>query len=89
MTFFSNETSNPLRILKECIAVGLLAIGAGYIASYIVKPYTKVSLPDICKNWNEKKTMEWSLFVTGFLVHLALEMLGINKSYANYRSLLP
>jgi hypothetical protein len=89
LSFFSNEQNNNIRILKECVAIGLLTIAVGYLASYIVKPYTKVALPDVCKTWNTKYMLEASLFMTGFLFHFFMEISGLNKSYANYRSLLP
>ncbi len=83
---FSNEKNNTLRIIKEATFIGLLTVAAGYLASYIVRPYFKVDLPEICKRWNDKYVMEASLFVTGFLLHLLLEFTGLNKFYAVYRA---
>ncbi len=86
MELFANEKNNTFRVIKEGIAVGLTTILAGYFASRLIKPYFGVTLPDICKGWNQKHVMEWSLFLTGFLVHVVLEITGANKTYATYRS---
>jgi len=86
--FFSDEKSQIIRVLKEAIVIGLAAVLMGYIASKLVRPYFKIDLPEICKNWNKKHVMEWSLFMTGFLLHIFFEISGANKSYADYRSKL-
>ena len=85
MEFFSNEKNNTIRVLKEATFVGLLTVFAGYVASMLIKPYFKVDLPEVCKSWNKRHIMEASLFVAGFLLHLFLELTGLNKSYAMYR----
>ena len=64
----SNE--NVIRVVKEGIFVGILTVLVGYVASYLVKPYFKIDLPEICRQWNSKKIMEWTLFLTGFLLHI-------------------
>ena len=84
--FLSGEKNNTVRVFKEAIFCGLLVLGAAYIVKYIVKPYFKVDLPEICKRWNEKHVFEVSMFLTGFVLHIALEISGINKTYALYRS---
>lgn len=86
MEFFSSEKNNTLRVIKEASFVGLLTVVAGYISSFIIRPYFKVDLPEICKEWNKNHLMEASLFATGFLLHLLLEITGLNKSYAIYRA---
>lgn len=86
MEFFSNERNNTLRVIKEATFVGILTVFAGYAASYLLKPYFKVDLPEICKNWNKGHIMEASLFLAGFLLHLFLEFTGMNKTYALYRA---
>ena len=88
MEFFSNERNNTIRIIKEATFVGILAVFAGYVASAILKPFFKIDLPEICKNWNKGHIMEASLFVSGVLLHLFLEFTGMNKSYAVYRAKL-
>jgi len=74
------------RVFIEACIVGLLVMLVGVIGSKIVKPFFGVSLPEICKSWNKKHVMEASLFVTGFLLHIILEITGINKDYAVYRA---
>jgi len=86
MNFFSDEKNTMLRTLKEAVFIGIAVVMMGYVASMIVRPYFKVDLPEICKSWNKKHVMEWSLFITGFLLHIFFEITGINKTYATYRS---
>lgn len=76
---------NYKQTFKEAVVIGLLTIFAGYIASALVKPFTKVSLPDICKTWNSKYTMEITLFMTGFLLHYTFELLGLNDKYCRMK----
>ena len=70
---------------KEAVVIGLLTILAGYVASALVKPFTKVSLPDVCKSWNAKYTMEITLFMTGFIIHYTMELLGLNDKYCRMK----
>lgn len=88
MEFFSKEKNNKIRIVKEACFVGLLLVLFGYLSSIVVKPFLHVSLPEVCRSWNRYYVMEASLFVSGFLLHLALEWSGINKKYSEYRSQL-
>jgi hypothetical protein len=54
----------------KAIITGLLVVLFGYLSSFLVRPFFKVDLPEICKTWNKNHVMEASLFVTGFLVSL-------------------
>ena len=56
-----------MNIVLQAVVVGLLAILFGWIASFLVRPYFEVSLPEICKRWNKNRVMEVTLFVAGFL----------------------
>lgn len=73
-------------VFIEAIVVGILLIPFTYTAAFIIKPFTKrPMLPDVCKSWNKYYIMEINLFVAGFLFHLVLEYVGINRWYAkNY-----
>lgn len=82
----SNEKNNTVRVLKEAIYVGIITVIGAHLIKYIIKPYFKVSLPEICEKWNEKHVFEVSMFFTGFFIHLVLEWTGVNKQYALYRS---
>ena len=84
--FFSEEKNNNIRVFKEAVFCGLLVLGAAYIVKHIVKPYFKVDLPEICEKWNKKHVFEVSMFLTGFVLHILLEITGVNKTYALYRS---
>ena len=86
LSFFANEKNNNVRIIKEAIFVGLLVLMVGYISSFLLKPFLRVTLPDECKRWNQKYLMQISLFTTGFLLHIFLEISGLNKEYAKYRN---
>ena len=56
-----------MNIVLQAFVVGLLAILFGWIASFLVRPYFKISLPEICKSWNKNRVMEVTLFIGGFL----------------------
>ena len=77
---------NVQQTFKEAVVIGLLTILAGYIASALVKPFTKVSLPDVCKTWNSKYMLEISLFMTGFILHFSFEIAGLNDKYCRMKS---
>jgi len=66
--------------------LGILITLVGRIASVIVRPYFKIDLPEICKSWNKKNVMEWSLFTTGFLLYLILEYTGILSEFSRFHS---
>ncbi len=66
--------------------LGILITLIGRIASVIVRPYFKIDLPEICKSWNKKNVMEWSLFTTGFLTYLVLEYTGILSDFSRFHS---
>ena len=69
------------RLFVEAACVGIITVIFGTIAGFIVAPFLKVDLPEICNSWNKFYTMEISLFLTGFLIHLFCEFSGINKWY--------
>ena len=70
-------------ILIEGTVVGILIIIFAYIASAILYIFgANPELPTICATWNDTHIMEKSLFLTGFLAHISLELLGINKWYS-------
>lgn len=85
-SFLTSEKNYTTRVFKEAVVVGLLVLVAAYLVKYIVKPYFKVDLPEICERWNEKYVFEVSMFLTGFVLHIILEITGVNKSYALYKS---
>lgn len=66
--------------------LGILLILVGRIASVLVRPYFKIDLPEICSRWNKKNVMEWSLFMTGFLLYLILEYTGILRDFTMFYS---
>ena len=72
-------------LFKEAFAVGIILIITGYIASFIVKYIMPNPIAEehreACKVWNKYHSMEISLFLTGVIAHIGLELLGINKWY--------
>lgn len=69
------------KILIEAVVVGILTILIGYLSSFIIGYFEKVDLPDVCKSWNKNYTMEKTLFLTGFLIHILSEVFGLNRWY--------
>lgn len=72
---------NLTRLGIEGVVVGFYIVLVGTIVTYFFGHLTKVELPPVCKDWNKNYAMEVSLFLTGFLGHLFLEVVGINKWY--------
>jgi hypothetical protein len=69
-------------VLLEATTVGIMTILIGYISYYIINEIYPIDfLPEICKKWNKNYTMEKSLFLTGFLLHILCEYTGLNKWY--------
>ena len=58
-------TNYFLKILAECIFVGLLVVIFGILVSFLISPLLKVDLPTECKKWNKNHVMELTLFFTG------------------------
>jgi len=70
-----------MKLLIEAFFVGILTVIVGNIMGAFVGSLMKVDLPEICKDWNRYYTMEISLFLTGFFIHIICELSGINKWY--------
>ena len=73
-----------IQLLQEALIVGIIIVVIGSIVSYIISKFNTHKMPPICKYWNKYHIMEICLFFTGFLGHLALEALGMNKWYCKY-----
>ena len=69
------------QLLLEAVVVGIITVIVGNIVGFIIGKSLSVDLPAVCKDWNKYYTMEISLFLTGFLIHLICEFSGINKWY--------
>lgn len=70
-----------LKLLIEALVVGVLFAVIGTFVNKLVPNQFKVKLPEYCNKWNEKYVMQISLFMTGTIAHLLLELLGVNKWY--------
>ena len=72
-----------MNLLIEGVAVGIVVLVVGTIVGFILGRFMSVDLPKACREWNKNHIMELSLFLTGFLIHLFCEFVGINKWYCN------
>lgn len=70
-----------MRFIVEAIVVGFITLIIGTLISKLSQKVLKVDLPTPCKDWNKGYIMEFSLFATGFAVHIVCELLGMNKWY--------
>lgn len=76
-----DQNNYYFRIFIEAIIVGILTVIVGYFSSSAISNFEKSDLPKICETWNKNYVMEKTLFLTGFLVHIMCETVGINKWY--------
>ena len=70
-------------LIKEAIVVGIATVIIGQIVGFTMGKYVfqRPNIKRECKDWNKNNVMEWSLFITGFLIHILCEYFGINKWY--------
>ena len=74
-----------LGIIIEAIVVGILTILVGYMSKYFLdKLYNIEEKINIYESWNKNYIMEKKLFITGFLIHIICQILGINTWYCKY-----
>ena len=66
-------TNYFLKILVECICVGVLVVIFGLLASFIISSLLDLK-PD-CKKWNNYHAI--TLFLTGVFIHLFCEFMEI------------
>ena len=71
-----------MKLLIEALSVGIITGFVGFLISTSLMYITS-------KNFSLKKYHFWfqvffSYFITGFLIHLLFEMLGLNKWYCKY-----
>jgi len=72
--------------IGEGIIVGIIIIIFAYIGSAILFLFEqKPILPLVCNTWNDTHIMEKSLFLTGFLAYIVMEVFGVNKWYGLYK----
>lgn len=69
------------KVLLEAFFVGIMTIIIGYVSGFVIGKFEKIDLPEVCKSWNKNFTMEKTLFLTGFLVHVFCEILHLNRWY--------
>ena len=72
------------KLFMEAVIVGLMVVLGGTLVGAIVGPFLRVPLPAKCKKWNTYYVMEITLFLTGVLVHLFCEFIGLNRWYCKY-----
>ena len=64
-------------IIVEGFAVGISVLLLGLIVRYIIAKFENVSTNFIFKN----RGMWLSLFLTGFILHVGLDLIGLNSWY--------
>jgi len=71
------------QVLLEAVIMGAIVIILGYVVGWITQPFVGVSLPGVCKAWNNKYMLEINLFLIGFILHLITEYSGAGAWYCN------
>ena len=69
-------------LIKEAFVVGILTVIVGTILSKLFES-NKTGQPST-KDWNKNYIMEKCLFLTGVVIHLLCEYIGLNKWYCKH-----
>lgn len=72
-----------MHVIIESVVVGLLTVLFGYFGAFIAGLLLSTPVPQSCAKWNKYYVMEVSLFITGFTLHLVLDLLGFNREYCD------
>ncbi len=81
-----------LKLLFEAIVVGTILMVTGVIVNRLLRlAHEKTKLTLIPEDyefdeWNKHRIVEVSLFITGFLAYIILDVLGVNKWYCINRA---
>lgn len=72
------------KVFVEAVIVGLVLVVVGKIIGALVWKVRGVNLPMACEQWDKNYSQEISLFLTGFLLHIGSELVGLNKWYCQH-----
>ena len=73
-----------LNLFIEAWIVGIITVIVGNVVSSVISFsnfYPRPKLPATCMNYNKYFIMEFTLFLTGVIIHLLCEITGINVWY--------
>jgi len=68
-----------LRFLSELVVVGFLTVLFGYVVMWLMKMIHGSEVYAACNILSENYVLEKTLFLTGVVMYLALEVSGVNK----------
>lgn len=69
------------QLLLEAIVVGISSVIMGSIVGFVMSKIVSNKKSSDSGEWNKYYVMEISLFLTGFFLHIAYEILGLNLWY--------
>ena len=67
-----------MKLIKEAVFVGILTVIVGTVLSKLFESR------NTRKDWNKNYIMEKCLFLTGVIIHLLCEYIGLNKWYCKH-----
>jgi len=69
--------SAVISIVVKSLFLGAIVVLMGLVSSRIVKVFHRSVVPRECANWNKHHLMEKSLFITGFLTGVLIQVINL------------
>ena len=69
------------QVLMQAVVVGISTVIMGSIVGFVISQLVPSTGTKDSKDWNKYYVMEIALFFTGFFLHIAYEVLGLNAWY--------
>ena len=72
-----------IQVLYESVVVGIVTLLIGSLLRLSMNVFMGIDTPIKGNSWNKYYIDELCLFITGFIIHLGCEIIGVNKWYCS------